>query len=425
MTICTGCCPCISGSDSRLSKRTLTNTIKLCEKLGNPQERFKSVHIAGTNGKGSSAHMLASILQAAGYKVGLYTSPHLKKFTERIRINGVETTEDFVCDFVAKMKMTIETIQPSFFELTVAMAFEYFADEHVDVAVVEVGLGGRFDSTNIITPEVSLITSISYDHMDMLGNTLAEIAFEKAGIIKKGVPVIISEYHGDTVHVFKQKARDNQSPLYFADDFYQCVQQQTNGVMATYDVKSLKNQEFPNTLDIDLTGKYQEKNIPGVLLTVDLLRDKNYRITREQVSQGLRQVKGSTGLKGRWQILGQQPLIICDTGHNEDGVRLVTTQLKSMSYRRLYIILGMVKDKELDKIFIHLPKEAKYYFCEANIPRALEAEILQKEAKKFGLESQVIRDVNEAVSVVLQEAGKEDIIFIGGSNFIVAELESI
>ena len=406
-------------------KKDLTNTVWLCAKLGNPQERFRSVHIAGTNGKGSSAHALAAVLQAAGYKTGLYTSPHLKRFTERIRINGQEASEEFVTVFVEKMKDEIEAIQPSFFELTVAMAFDYFARENVDIAVVETGLGGRFDSTNIITPVVSLITSISFDHEEMLGDTLEKIAFEKAGIIKQGIPVVIGEKNGQTSSVFEEKALSVQAPLYFAEEFYQCKQVNSDGLLAEYAVDPLKSEPFLDSLKSDLTGKYQEKNIPGILMTLDLLRKQGLAITDKQLRYGLGHVKTSTGLKGRWQILGGQPLVVCDTGHNEDGVRQVMTQLQALPHRQLFIIWGMVKDKALDKIFGLLPKDAKYYFCEANIPRALQAEILQKQAKEFGLKSEVVKDVNEAVAKAMEQAGQDDVVFIGGSNFIVAELESI
>lgn len=399
-------------------KNDLTNTIALCEALGNPERRFKSIHIAGTNGKGSSSHMLAAILQAAGYQTGLYTSPHLKEFTERIRLNGAEVPRSFVVDFVNRVKPLLERIQPSFFETTVAMAFDWFAQQQVDIAVIEVGLGGRLDSTNVILPEVSLITNISWDHMDLLGDTLPKIAKEKAGIIKPGVPVVISERQMEIDVVFEETARQQQSPIEFAADQWSVTRDEAGRFIAS------KNGS-QTVVELELMGDYQQKNLPGVLATVERLRSLGYNVSDEARRDGLRHTISLTGLKGRWQMLGKNPLIVCDTGHNEAGVREVLQQIRKQSYRRLHIVWGMVKDKDPFRVLRLLPTEATYYFCAANIPRAMAADQLQQQAVQVGLTGQVVSDVNEAVATARRNASPEDMIFIGGSTFVVAEVNEL
>jgi dihydrofolate synthase/folylpolyglutamate synthase len=403
-------------------KKDLTNTIRLLNILGNPQHQFKSIHIAGTNGKGSSAHMLASIMQAAGYRTGLYVSPHLKRFTERIKIDGQEVEEQFVCEFIAQLHGRIEEILPSFFEITVAMAFAYFARKQVDIAVIEVGLGGRFDSTNVITPLVSLITSISYDHMDMLGNTLPEIAFEKAGIIKPGIPVVISETQEEIVPVFIKKAEETGSPIYFADQEFAMLSGDSAEAMFSFIVR---HNEGESKLTSDLGGYYQLKNIPGVLKVVELLVGQDYSISEEQLQLGLNQVRKSTGFKGRWQKLSDVPLIICDTAHNEAGVKLLFDQIRQLNFDRQYIVWGVVAGKPLEGIFQHLPKDAFYYFCEPDVPRAMKAELLYDFAREMGLHGVVVKNVNEAILQARASAGEKDLIFIGGSNFVVAEINEL
>ena len=403
-------------------KKDLTNTLKLCAILGNPQNKFKSVHIAGTNGKGSSAHMLASVLQSAGYRTGLYTSPHLKNFTERIKINGAEVSGSFVVEFVEQIKDFIEEMKPSFFELTVAMAFDYFAQQQVDIAIIEVGLGGRFDSTNVITPEVSLITSIGLDHTDMLGETLPEIAFEKAGIIKDRVPVVISETQTEIVDVFNQKARQMEAAVYFADEEYKAKSVSNNPIFQRIEIS---NPRHSSVIDTDLQGDYQLKNIPGVLKTIDILNNEFFSISVDHIQEGLRNVTRNTGFYGRWQVLSIDPLTICDTAHNEEGAIQLFDQISKIKYRGLYIIWGTVEGKNLDSILRHFPSDAFYYFCEANIPRALNSEKLLNLAQKFGIKGEVVRNVNDAISMAKERAGQDDLIIVGGSNFIVAEIDDL
>lgn len=404
-------------------KIDLSNTIRLCEMLGNPQRRFKSIHVAGTNGKGSTSHMLASILQTSGYKTGLYTSPHLKSFTERIRVDGKEISEAFVVEFVNFIKPVVEEISPSFFEITVAMAFEYFAREKVDVAVIEVGLGGRLDSTNIITPEVSVITNIGWDHKDILGDTLEKIAEEKAGIIKPKVPVVISERQEGIDEVFIRKARISNSNIHFASDDFRYTRHERQEKI-TYDVYYRDDLIFRD-LYIPLQGYYQQKNLSGVLKTVEILGDNSWGITASGVVQGLANVIAYTGLKGRWQQLGSSPLVVCDTGHNIDGIREVLKQIKSQRFEKLHFILGVVRDKDVEPVLEILPIDALYYFCEAKIPRAMKAVDLAAKAEACGLRGEVIKDVNEALALARENASADDMIFIGGSTFVIAELENI
>ncbi len=403
-------------------KADLNNTIALCEALGNPHRKFESIHIAGTNGKGSSSHMIASILQSAGYKTGLYTSPHLKSFTERIRVNGEEVSERFVVDFVNRIKPEIERIKPSFFEITVVMAFEYFAQQKVDIAVIEVGLGGRLDSTNVITPELSLITNIGWDHKDILGDTLEKIASEKAGIIKHGVPVIVSERQPGISEVFMARAREENAPIDFADDSVK-IEVTKQGIERVYDIKSetikLRHVKLP------LQGRYQEKNIKGVIRCIELLLGMRYQISEEQIREGLGKVVEQTGLKGRWQKLQDSPVVICDTGHNEDGVKEILAQLAELDFRKLHIVWGMVKDKDVTNILALLPKDATYYFCEAKIPRAMEAGQLRDQAAQFGLAGPVVPDVNNAIAEAKHRAAPDDLIFVGGSTFVVAEIDGL
>lgn len=404
-------------------KKDLTNTWALCEVLDNPQRKFRSIHVAGTNGKGSTSHMLASILQSAGYKTGLYTSPHLKEFTERIRIDGKEVRQDFVISFVNRIKPYIEVIQPSFFEITVAMAFDYFVQEQVDIAVIETGLGGRLDSTNVITPLLSVITNIGWDHKDILGDTLELIAFEKAGIIKPSVPAVVSQRQPGLDQIFTDRAQATASTLAFASDEYTVQPSSSRGETLLDVFRSGK--PVIEKLFLPLQGIYQQKNLPGVLKAVDLLREQSFTITDQQRLHGLEHVVTQTGLKGRWQKLGDNPFTVCDTGHNEDGISEVVRQIRAQSFEKLWMILGMVKDKDISNILRLLPSEASYYFCQANIPRALDAHVLAEQAKVFGLTGEVIPDVNEALRTARQRASQGDMIFIGGSTFVVAELNEL
>ncbi len=403
-------------------KKDLTNTLQLCEVLGNPQKAFKSIHVAGTNGKGSSAHMLASVLQSAGYKTGLYTSPHLKSFTERIKIDGEEVSEAFVVDFIKKLQKSIEELQPSFFEITVVMAFEYFARQNVDVAVIEVGLGGRLDSTNVIIPLVSLITNIGLDHTDMLGETLPEIAGEKAGIIKPGIPVVISETQPEITYVFDQRAKELGADIYYADQIVNIFRIGEGNGNLDFEVISA-NESFVGKTD--LVGKYQLKNIAGVLQTLEIIKQNGFDLSQEKVVDGLSNVVKNTGLLGRWQRIGKDPLTICDTVHNSAGIQFFVDQIHNMSYKNLIIIWGSVMGKNLDGIWKLLPKNAFYYFCEAKVPRAMKAEELQKKAMDFQCFGEVVHDVNDALARARTKADKEDLILIGGSNFIIAEINEL
>lgn len=400
-------------------KKGLSNTIALCEALGNPHRKFKSIHVAGTNGKGSTSHMLAAILQTAGYKTGLYTSPHLKQFTERIRVNGREVDQQYVVEFVKRIQPLIEKIQPSFFEITVVMAFDYFAQHDVDVAVVEVGMGGRLDSTNVIHPILSVITNIGMDHMDLLGDTLDKIAMEKAGIIKTGVPVVISERQKDIDQVFIDEASEKQAPIFFSSDHFK--QQNENGI---YNIIYDQN-VFLNDVTLDLNGFYQRKNILGVMQSVKILREQLFKLEDEVIRSALKNVSSLTGLKGRWQKLSDEPLMICDTAHNVDGLQEVMRQINQENFSKLHIVMGMVKDKDITKALVLLPKEASYYFCQAKIPRALSAEELCVRAEEYGLRGEVIPDVNDAIACAKQRASKTDMIFIGGSSFVVAEINDL
>jgi dihydrofolate synthase / folylpolyglutamate synthase len=407
-------------------KEDLHNTIALCERLDNPQNKFKSIHIGGTNGKGSTSHMLAAILQTAGYKTGLYTSPHLKDFRERIRINGEMISEQKVIDFVAAHKQGFEDIKPSFFEMTVALAFDFFAKEKVDIAIIEVGLGGRLDSTNIITPLLSVITNIGWDHMDLLGNTLPLIADEKAGIIKKSVPVVIGELQSEVQHVFVEKAREQDSRIFFASNQWSLYK----GGIVVEDGKeylSLKIESVPGIIPyyhllLDLTGTYQLKNVKTVLSAVERLKALNFKIDDNDIRVGLRQVKTLTGLHGRWEVLSHNPLTICDTGHNPDGIAEVLKSIASIPFKKLHFVMGVVNDKDISKILDMLPKNAIYYFCKPDIPRGLDAESLRQKAESYALKGDSYISVKDALHAAQQNAGKNDLVFVGGSTFVVAEV---
>ncbi len=380
-------------------KTDLTNTIDLAKHLKHPENKFKSIHVAGTNGKGSCSHMLASILQEAGYKVGLYTSPHLKDFRERIKINGQPITKQFVIGFIKRNSSFFRKQRLSFFEMTVGMAFEYFAKKKVDIAIIEVGLGGRLDSTNIITPEVSLITNIGFDHMEFLGNTYEKIAKEKAGIIKSNVPVVIGETQKETKGVFNEIANANNAEIYFAD------------------------QEHNLNYQSDLLGSYQVKNIKSVVKTIKVLRDQGlFDIKDEYIERGLLKVVQNTGLLGRWQVLQKSPTIICDTAHNKEGLNYVIDQLNTLSFSSLHIVFGVVNDKDLNSIIPLMPTEATYYFCKPNVPRGMDSKILKEKFENAGFIGQAYGDVNKALISAKNAANPDDLIYVGGSTFVVAEV---
>ena len=380
-------------------KKDLTNAHLLANHLDNPQKNLKCIHVAGTNGKGSTSHMLASILQEAGYNVGLYTSPHLKDYRERIKINGIKISEDFVCDFININKAFFEANDMSFFEMTVGLAFDYFAKEKVDIAIIEVGMGGRLDATNIITPLVSVITNIALDHTQFLGNTTEAIAFEKAGIIKPVIPVVIGEYTNQTKPVFLAKALESNSEIYFASE--------------------LNSENYPS----DLIGNYQVYNKKAVIQTITVLNSqKEFKIYETDIKSGLLNVVKNTGLEGRWQQLSESPKIICDTAHNKNGLEMVMQQIQKEKFATLRIVLGVVNDKDLDEILPLFPKDAIYYFCKPNIPRGQDPNILKQKAAEYGLKGEVYNSVSESYKKALQNATKSDFIYIGGSTFVVAEI---
>jgi dihydrofolate synthase / folylpolyglutamate synthase len=404
-------------------KFDLSNTWALCDILENPHSKFKSIHIAGTNGKGSTSHMLASVFQSAGYKTGLYTSPHLKSFTERIRINGKEISEHHVIDFVNRIHPAIESLKPSFFEITVAMAFDYFAEQKVDMAIVEVGMGGRLDSTNVISPELSVITNIGWDHMDILGDSLEKIAEEKAGIIKAGIPVVISERQPEVEQVFEKKALAMNSKIYFAMDQITVRPHEEEGQLA-FDIYDGGTIAFKN-LVLPLQGRYQQKNIGGVLQALKLMEILGWKLMPEHIRTGLENVVSQTGLKGRWQVLNKKPFIVCDTGHNLDGITEVLKQIKAQTYRHLYFVFGMVKGKDVSAVLKLLPTHAYYFFCQPKIPRALDATVLCEQARDYDLTGEVIIDINEAIDKAKARADADDMIFIGGSTYVVAEIDNL
>ena len=399
-------------------KKDLHNTLALCNALHHPEHKFKSVHIGGTNGKGSSSHMLAAILQTAGYKTGLYTSPHLRDFRERIRINGQMIPEQEVINFVNSHQALFEEINPSFFEATVGLAFDYFAKQQVDIAIIEVGLGGRLDSTNVINPLLSLITNIGLDHQDILGTTLREIASEKAGIIKTTTPIIIGEKQAEIADVFENKAIEANAKILFASECWTITPKETAPLLVVNALSSKQNLE----LTLDLRGSYQVKNLAGVLTAVDELREQGFKISEENLKTALKQVSSLTGLQGRWQTLQQHPLVFCDTGHNEDGIKEVLKNIANTPHQNLHMVWGMVKDKDVAKILELLPKEATYYFCQPNIPRGKPTEELAQEAQKYQLKGQAYASVAEAYQQALSHAQPNDLVFIGGSTFVVAEV---
>jgi len=413
--------PMFSRIGAAAYKNDLTNTILLCEALGNPQNKFKTIHIAGTNGKGSTSHMLAAILQTAGYKTGLYTSPHLHDFRERIKINGELCDKDFVVDFTQKIQPQIEKLEPSFFEITVAMAFDYFALQEVDIAVIEVGLGGRLDSTNIISPELSVITNIGFDHMNLLGNTLELIAAEKAGIIKPHIPVIIGEVIAETKPIF-EKAAANTTIIYAQEKRYISDWLNEGSNLQITVVEKEKN-EYEKYL-LDLTGLYQTKNLITVLASCAELKRLGWNISQTIIHTALQQVKKLTGLHGRWEIIHRHPTVVMDVGHNVDGIKAINEQLELTNYRHLHIVMGMVKDKEIDAILKLLPTHANYYFTKAQIPRALDEISLLASAMELGLKGQSFVEVNEAIKVAMDNAKIDDLILICGSVFLIAEVNT-
>jgi len=414
--------PMFSKLGSKAYKADLSNTILLCNKLHNPQLQFPTVHIAGTNGKGSVSHTLAAILQTAGYKTGLYTSPHLKDFRERIKVNGVMCSKDFVVQFTNTMNNFIEQHHPSFFEITVAMAFEYFAQEKVDIAIIETGLGGRLDSTNIITPQLSVITNISLDHIQILGETLEQIAYEKAGIIKQNTPVVIGETMPETKNVFEQKANAVNAPIVFAEQENRVINFFYNHELLAIEIENNFNKQRTK-YNLDLTGIYQTKNIITVLSAVHQLQKIGWKINEEHLHQALQNVKKVTGLQGRWQLLQSNPTIIADVAHNEAGIKQVLHQLKNISYKHLHIVIGMVKDKDVNKVLDLLPQQATYYFTQAQIPRALPVQELQKLANTKNLMGNNFENVNRAIDAATNSAQKNDLILVIGSVFLIGEIE--
>lgn len=402
-------------------KADLNNTIDILNYLDNPQNSFKSVHIAGTNGKGSVSHSLASVFQEAGYKTGLYTSPHLRDFRERIRINGSMISEEEVVKFIDEHKKKLEELELSFFEMTVAMAFDYFRKEKVDIAIIEVGMGGRLDSTNVIMPELSVITNISLDHVKFLGENERAIAAEKAGIIKKETAVVIGETQEESKDVFIQKAEENNSEIYFADKIIHCEKQDVYSI--DYQVFNIlkNNQLYLKDLKFPLLGNYQKKNLATIICSLDILRDK-FKIEDTHIYEGLSNLVKSTGLMGRWQVLCRQPLVVADTGHNVAGINEIINQLSETKYSKLHFVLSVVNDKDIEGILQLLPKEAEYYFCKADIPRGLDAGILAEKANSCGLKGSVYNSVTEAYKSALGNAKDDDLVFVGGSNFTVAEV---
>jgi len=390
--------PMYQRDGAKAYKKDLNNTIALCNKLGNPEKQFKSIHIAGTNGKGSTAHILSAILQTAGYKTALHTSPHLRDFRERIKINGNLIAEKAVIDFVASNKQIIDELSPSFFELTVAMAFDYFAKEQVDIAIIETGMGGRLDSTNILNPILSIITNIGFDHTQFLGDTLEAIAQEKAGIIKPNIPIIIGEALENTKPIFEQIAKQQHAPIIFAEA------------------------EINQSYESDLKGNYQTKNLHTALIAIKQIQQLGFNITNDNISKALKNVAEISGLQGRWQILNRNPLTICDCGHNKEGLSYVLEQIKQTPHKQLHFVLGMVDDKDHDAILSILPKNASYYFCKPKIPRGFDADKLKEKAAQYNLNGIAYTSVKDAFNAAIQQAKNDDLVFVGGSTFVMAEV---
>ncbi|MDR0384759.1 MAG: bifunctional folylpolyglutamate synthase/dihydrofolate synthase [Prevotellaceae bacterium] len=407
-------------------KANLDNSILLDRYFGSPHRKYKTVHVAGTNGKGSVSHIIASVLHSAGYRTGLYTSPHLFDFRERIKVNGQDIPEQTVIDFVAENKSLIEHLRPSFFEIASSMAFRFFAEERVDVAVIETGLGGRLDSTNIITPELCVITNTGFDHTEFLGDSIDKIASEKAGIIKSGIPVVVGEKHEESTEIFTLKAKASNSPLVFAEDCLATLSSENRRGKQIFTFVSTNKNLFPDdkfTVSLDLEGSYQNKNIVTALTALAMLKKQSFEISSEAEQSGLADAAANTGLRGRWQILRKNPAIICDTGHNAHGLKYTMKQLMEQDYDKLYFVLGLVGDKDLDSIIPLLPQNAYYFFTQASIPRAMNAETLARKCIAANLKGEVVTAVVEAVRKAVRKASADDLIFIGGSTYVVAELK--
>lgn len=422
--------PMFSRIGAAAIKNDLHNTNAICTFLGNPQQKFKTIHVAGTNGKGSTSHMLASIFQEAGYTTGLYTSPHLYDFRERIKVNGNLCSKEFVTRFTNKVKGLIEKIEPSFFEITVGMAFEYFAEQKCDIAIIETGLGGRLDSTNVICPELSIITNIGWDHMALLGNTLPEIAAEKAGIIKKQTPVVISEVIEETKSIFEQKAKALNAPIYFAESFLNSTHFQNNWNSSLFEfnqplIHLLDAPIFPKTFTIecDLPGKYQSMNLKGVLVAIQILATMGWKLSANKILKALLNVKKNTGLMGRWECIQDNPKLVLDVAHNEPGMIALLEQLADLPYQQLHIITGMVKDKDVDAVLKLLPEDAKYYYTQSHIPRALPAIELAQKGKEYNRNGAIFENVNLAITAANKNANPPDLILVIGSVFLVAEVD--
>ncbi|WP_121355496.1 bifunctional folylpolyglutamate synthase/dihydrofolate synthase [Flavisolibacter nicotianae] len=413
--------PMFSRMGSAAFKKDLTNIQALCDHLGNPEQKFKTIHVAGTNGKGSVSHMLAAIFQTAGYKTGLYTSPHLYDFRERIRLNGDMIPEAYVTTFVERLKPQIETIEPSFFEITVAMAMQFFAEQQVDIAIIEVGLGGRLDSTNIITPELSVITNIGWDHMNLLGNTLSAIAGEKAGIIKPNIPVVIGETLPETKPVFQRIAAEKNAPIYWAEDRFSIRSWKLHPFALSIELSDQTNTIC--TIQTDLPGIYQVRNVRTVLTAVGVLSERDWNLPAASVQKALQNVRGTTGLGGRWEVIGQHPTVVLEVAHNPQGIGQMMAHLEQTLFRQLHIVIGIVKDKEADDVLRLLPTDATYYFTQAHIPRALPSGVLAQIAATCQLKGDSYVDVNTALQAALRKAGQDDLILVCGSIFLVAEVD--
>jgi len=422
--------PIFSRIGAAAIKNDLHNTQLICSFLGNPENKFKTIHVAGTNGKGSTSHMLAAIFQKAGYKTGLYTSPHLYDFRERIKVNGEMCNKEFVTSFTNRVKPLIEEIEPSFFEITVGMAFEYFATENCDIAIIETGLGGRLDSTNVIQPILSIITNIGWDHMALLGNTLQAIASEKAGIIKKETPIVISESIAETNSVFLEKAALENAPIYFSEDFIELDAFENNWNTASFSFSQplvhllnspLFNEKF--AISCDLPGKYQAKNLKGVLVASQLLADLGWKLNSSIIQKALLEIKTSTGFMGRWECIQSSPRIILDVAHNEHGIKALLDQIATTPFDHLYIVTGMVKDKDVDSALSLLPKNANYYFTQSHLPRALASKELAEKATALGLKGEIYSDVNNALQTASTIATDKDLILVLGSVYLIAEID--
>ena len=416
--------PLFSKTGAAAYKKDITNTVLLCRAAGDPQNNIRTVHVAGTNGKGSVSHMLAAIFQQSGYRAGLYTSPHLKDFRERIKINGEFIREDFVVSFVERMRSVSEEISPSFFELTVVMALEYFAEENVDIAIIETGLGGRLDSTNVITPELSIITNIGYDHMNILGDTLEKIAYEKAGIIKQNIPVVIGEAIAETKNIFLEKANECNAPIVFAENEFSVSNPVLKNNKLLVEVSEIPGHE-KEEYTLDLNGIYQQKNLLTVLAAVNELNKQGFTLKGENIKAALASVKKLTGLHGRWDIIKENPMIVLDVAHNEDGIKQLLQQISLTTFEKLHVVFGIVKDKDATKILSLLPGDATYYFTKAQIPRALPEDELSEKAKTFNLKGEKYPEVNDALEAAVSNASKKDLIVVCGSVYLVGEVNQL